>query len=309
MIPNSIKDKIINKAYELGFQKIGFANADFFEDDQEKLYSWIDKNYHANMQWIDKRKEERSNILKYFPEVKTVISFGYNYYSGRGSEISSEYKFSNYAWGNDYHIIIKKYLFSLVGYMQTVLDDFNYRVCVDTSPLMEKKWAVRSGVGWIGKHTNLITRDYGSWLFLGEILIDKQIEPDQFYDDDLCGTCTACIDECPTDAIIEPYVLDSNKCISYLTIEHRGDIPDDKKDKMDNWMYGCDVCQEVCPWNIKFETKTDDSNFYIREGIQNKKKISDWNIDKTEFNQIFRKSAVKRTKYEGLTRNIELIKK
>ena len=309
MIPNSIKDKIINKAYELGFQKIGFANADFFEQDQERLYSWIDKGYHANMQWIDKRKEERSDILKYFPNAKTVISFGYNYYSGRGSEISDEYKFSNYAWGNDYHIVIKKYLFSLVEYMQTILDDFNYRVCVDTSPLMEKKWAVRSGIGWIGKHTNLITRDYGSWLFLGEILIDKQIEPDQFYNDDLCGTCTACIDECPTDAIVEPYVLDSNKCISYLTIEHRGDIPKDKKDKMDNWMYGCDVCQEVCPWNIKFETETDDSNFYIREGIQNKKKISDWDIDKTEFNEIFRKSAVKRAKYEGLTRNIELIKK
>lgn len=261
------------------------------------------------MEWVSKRKEERGNILKYFPEVKTVISFGFNYFSGKGSEtLSNEFKFSNYAWGDDYHLVIKKYLFEIVEVMKTILDDFNYRVCVDTSPLMEKQWAMKAGIGWIGKHTNLITKDYGSWLFLAEILIDKKIEPDQIYSEDLCGTCTECIDQCPTDAIVEPYVLDSNKCISYLTIEHRGDLPDDKKDSLDNWLYGCDICQEVCPWNIKFESKTKNLNFYPRDEIKKRKSIKDWKITKDDFSQIFKKSAVKRTKYEGLKRNIKLVK-
>ena len=306
---NHIKEEIINKAHQLGFQKIGFAEAKFYQEDKERLYSWVDNNYNATMDWVSKRKEERGNILKYFPEVKTVISFGFNYFSGRGSQdISKEFKFSNYAWGDDYHLIIKKYLFEIVAFMETILDDFNYRVCVDTSPLMEKQWAMKSGIGWIGKHTNLITKDYGSWLFLSEILIDKKIEPDQIYSEDLCGTCTECIDQCPTDAIIEPYILDSNKCISYLTIEHKGDIVNDKKDTLDNWIYGCDICQEVCPWNIKFEKRTEDFHFYPREEIKKRNKIEDWEITKEEFSQIFKKSAVKRTKHKGLQRNISLVK-
>ena len=307
---NYIKEKIINKANHLGFQKIGFTNAAFYEQDQERLYSWINSNYHGTMDWIRKRKEERGNILKYYPEVKTVISFGFNYFSGRGSQdISKEFKFSNYAWGDDYHLIIKKYLFEIVEFMKTVLDDFNYRVCIDTSPLMEKQWAMKAGIGWIGKHTNLITKDYGSWLFLSEILIDKKIEPDQIYSEDLCGTCTECIDQCPTDAIVKPYVLDSNKCISYLTIEYRGDIPNDKKDSLDNWLYGCDICQEVCPWNIKFEKKSEDLHFYPREEIKKRDKIKNWEITEEEFSQIFKKSAVKRTKHKGLKRNISLVNK
>ena len=305
----NIKDKIITKANELGFQKIGFADAEFDKNDRDKLYSWIDNNYNAGMEWINTRKEERGNILKYFPEAKTVISFAYNYYSGRGSEdMSDEYKFSNYAWGDDYHVVIKKYLFEIVSYMKNIWGDFDCRVCVDTSPLMEKQWAMKAGIGWIGKHTNIITRDYGSWLFLSEIIIDKKIDADQIYSEDLCGTCTECIDQCPTDAIIEPYLLDSNKCISYLTIEHRGDIPDNKKDKLDNWIYGCDICQEVCPWNIKFESKTKDLHFHPREEIKKKSSIKEWDISREEFNQIFKKSSVKRTKYEGLKRNIDLVK-
>ena len=304
----SINQKIIDRANSLGFEKVGFSKADFYKEDQKILNSWIEKEYHATMRWIDNRKEERSNIFKYFPEAKTVISFGCNYYTGKGSEeISEEYKFSNYAWGDDYHETIKKNLYLLVSYMQEIVGDFNYRVCADTSPLMEKKWAMRSGLGWIGKHTNLITRDYGSWIFLSEIIIDRELEVNDFFNQDLCGTCTACIDECPTDAIVEPYVVDSNKCISYLTIEHRGEIPNDKKDKLDNWIYGCDVCQEVCPWNIKFSQLANKDSFYPRESIQEKKKIKDWDIDKKEFNQIFKKSAVKRTKYEGLMRNIDLV--
>ena len=304
----SINQKIIDKANTLGFEKVGFSKADFYEQDEKALNVWIDKGYNASMKWIENRKEERSNIFKYFPDAKTVISFGCNYYTGEGSgHISEEYNFSNYAWGDDYHDVIKKNLYELVEFMRQILGDFNYRVCVDTSPLMEKKWAMRSGLGWIGKNTNLITRDFGSWIFLSEIIIDKKLEVDDFFDMDLCGTCTACIDDCPTDAIIEPYTLDSSKCISYLTIEHRGDIPEDNKKSLNNWIYGCDICQEVCPWNIKFSKISNKKSFQIRDGIKDKKKIKDWQIDKEEFNQIFKKSSVKRTKYEGLMRNIDLV--
>ena len=307
---NEIKNKIIEKSLSLGFQKIGFADANFYESDKNNLFSWIEKNYNADMDWISKRKEERANILKYFPEAKTVISFAYNYFTGRGSsEISDEYKFSNYAWGDDYHIIIKKYLFEIAEYIQSLSKNLKYRVCVDTSPIMERNWAVRAGIGWIGKNTHLITKDYGSWLFLGEIIINKKIPPTGFFEQDYCGTCTACLDSCPTDALKEPYILDSNKCISYLTIEHRGDIPDEQKDSLENWIYGCDICQEVCPWNIKFETMSNDLHFYPRDAIKSKKKIKDWDdVDKKTYNEIFRKSAAKRTKYEGLKRNIKLVK-
>jgi len=303
-----ISQKIKKKANELGFQKVGIAKVESVIDNKYNLDKWISKGFHASMHWIENRKEERANIFNYFPDAVSLISVGMNYFSGTTQDdIKSKYKFSNYAWGEDYHIIIKKYLFEIVEYMKTIKSDFNYRVCVDTSPLMEKQWAMRSGIGWIGKHTNLITRDYGSWLFIGAILIDFEIEADEFYSDNLCGTCTACIDECPTDAIIEPYILDSNKCISYLTIEHRGDIPDNMKGKLDNSIYGCDICQEVCPWNIKFEKLTEDVNFHPRKDIKNKKSISDWDIDKDEFNSIFKKSAVKRTKHEGLKRNVKLV--
>ena len=305
----NIKNKIISKANNLGFQKIGFSEAKFYNEDQERLFSWINKDYHGQMEWINKRKEERANVLKYFPEVKTIISFAYNYFSGLGSnKISDDFKFSNYAWGDDYHLIIKKYLNEVVDFMKTILGDFDYRICVDTSPIMERQWAARSGIGWIGKNTNLITRDYGSWLFLAEILIDNEIKSDPIYSEDLCGTCTACIDECPTNAIVEPYMIDSNKCISYLTIEHKGDIPNDKKDSLDNWIYGCDVCQEVCPWNIKFGTETKDNHFHPREEIKKRNAVKDWNISKEEFSQIFKQSAVKRTKYEGFKRNLDLVK-
>ncbi|MAV65244.1 MAG: tRNA epoxyqueuosine(34) reductase QueG [Candidatus Marinimicrobia bacterium] len=305
----SYNQKIIDKANSLGFQKVGFAEALFYDEDKDSLYSWLDKNYHGQMKWIEKRKEERANVLEYFPEAKTIISFGYNYFTGRGSKsLSDEYKFSNYAWGDDYHIVIKKYLYEIVSYMKEILGEFNYRVCVDTSPLMEKKWAVRSGLGWIGKNTSLITKDYGSWLFLSEIIIDKKVESSEPFLKDLCGSCTACLDNCPTNALVEPYVLDSKKCISYLTIEHRGEIPDDYQKKLDNWIYGCDICQEVCPWNIRFEEETQDIKFFARDEIKGKNKIEDWDIDRNDFKRIFKKSAVKRTKYEGLKRNISLLK-
>ena len=242
---------IKKKAYELGFHKVGIAKASQTKKEKKNLDNWLSQKKHGEMMWMEKRKSERGNIFNYFPEARTVVSLGYNYYLGKDqSHLESSYKFSNYAWGEDYHDVIKTKLFSLLKTINKKNPEAKGLVCVDTAPIMEKVWAQRAGLGWQGKHTNLISTDYGSWLFLGEIILDIDLEIDEPFSKDLCGTCTACIDACPTQALDE-YVLDSSKCISYLTIEHRGDFLEDKNDLSD-WIYGCDICQEVCPWNISF---------------------------------------------------------
>jgi len=296
--------KIKNIALEKGFDLFGVTSPNFQTKDEAKILNdWIGNGYHATMEWINKRKEERNNIYKYFPNVKSVISLGYNYYTGENEINSNKYKISNYAWGEDYHKVIKLKLFEIVEYIKNnIKKEFEYRVCVDTSPLLEKKWAQKAGLGWIGKHTNLINQNIGSWFFLSEILLDFELDFNQPFIEDLCGTCTKCIDECPTNAIIDDYKLDSNKCISYLTIEHRGDFTKDQE--LDNWIYGCDICQQVCPWNIKFSQFTSDSNFKIREDIKSMSN-NDWEkLTDENYRLIFKDSAIKRTKLKGLKRNI-----
>ena len=296
---NSLQEIIIEKSKELGFNLIGFAPAVGIN---KKIDKWIDSEFHASMDWMKTSLEQRKNILKYFPEAKTVISFGYNYYTDNNRN-SNDYKISNYAWGNDYHIILKEKLYEIIKIINTHNKEYNYRVCVDTSPIMEKYWAQKAGLGWIGKHTNLINSKIGSWFFLSEIIIDFELKYDKPFIYDLCGSCTKCIEACPTGAI-DNYILDSNKCISYLTIEHRDPIPKSFSNDFDDWIYGCDICQEVCPWNIKYEKKTDDPNFMKRIEIGNKSKI-DWeNLSVDEYQKTFKKSAIKRTKYSGITRNI-----
>ena len=296
---NSLQEIIIEKSKELGFNLIGFAPAVGIN---KKIDKWIDSEFHASMNWMKTNLDQRRNILKYFPKAKTVISFGYNYYTGNNRN-SNDYKISNYAWGNDYHIILKEKLYEIIKIINIYNKDYDYRVCVDTSPIMEKHWAQKAGLGWIGKHTNLINSKIGSWFFLSEIIIDFELKYDKPFMYDLCGSCTKCIDSCPTGAI-DNYILDSNKCISYLTIEHRDSIPNSFSGDFDNWIYGCDICQEVCPWNIKYEKKSDDPNFMKRIEIENKNKI-DWeNLSVEEYQKTFKKSAIKRTKYSGITRNI-----
>ena len=296
---NSLQEIIIEKSKELGFNLIGFAPAVGIN---KKIDKWIDSEFHASMNWMKTSLDQRRNILKYFPKAKTVISFGYNYYTDNNRN-SNDYKISNYAWGNDYHIILKEKLYEIIKIINIYNKDYDYRVCVDTSPIMEKHWAQKAGLGWIGKHTNLINSKIGSWFFLSEIIIDFELKYDKPFMYDLCGSCTKCIDACPTGAI-DNYILDSNKCISYLTIEHRDSIPNSFSDDFDNWIYGCDICQEVCPWNIKYEKKSDDPNFMKRIEIENKNKI-DWeNLSLEEYQKTFKKSAIKRTKYSGITRNI-----
>ena len=302
--PEYIKEK----AYELGFHKVGITNATQTKKEQKNLEAWLLQKKHGEMKWMEKRKSERGDIFNYFPEAKTVLSLGFNYYVGKDqSDLKSNYKFSNYAWGEDYHSVIKTKLFSLLDIITKKSPEVKGLVCVDTAPIMEKVWAQRAGLGWQGKHTNLISTDYGSWLFLGEIILDIDLAIDEPFSKDLCGSCTACIDACPTQALDE-YILDSSKCISYLTIEHRGDFPEGE-DNLNGWIYGCDICQEVCPWNISFSKTSEESYFKPREKIVNNTN-QDWeNLSQLDFSTIFKKSAVKRTKFSGLKRNIDSIEK
>ena len=297
-------ESIKKKALELGFQKVGIAKAEPTSNEKADLESWLKQGRHATMDWIVKRKDERGNIHTYFPEAKTVISVGLNYYIGKDqSHIQSDFQISNYAWGDDYHDVIKKRLFQLLSWIKESQPEVKGIVCTDTSPVMDKVWAQRAGLGWLGKHTNLITRDYGSWLFLGELILDIDLEFDSPFNDDLCGTCTACIDACPTQALTE-YQIDAGKCISYLTIEHRGDLPENQNN-LHGWIYGCDICQDVCPWNEKFSENSEIPEFQAREEILNWTN-EDWqNLDEDGFRKLFKGSAVKRTKFVGLKRNIE----
>ena len=298
-ITNSIK----NQSTESGFSLVGITNPDNIKNNF--LDKWLHEGKHATMHWIANRKEERKNIYKYFPEVKSVISLGYNYYTGENNLNSDSLKISNYSWGKDYHLVVKDKIYSIVRFIENYFPDLKYRVCVDTSPVLEKYWGQKAGLGWIGKHTNLINDKLGSWFFLGEILLDVKLSYDMPFINDLCGTCTKCIDECPTEALDE-YVLDSNKCISYLTIEHRGSISEKLESKLNDWIYGCDICQQVCPWNIKFSKESEDENFKMKEELKSMNQNKWKNLTKEEYIKIFSKSAVKRAKYEGLKRNIEL---
>lgn len=301
-------NKIKDLALELGFSIVGISKAEYLENHQKKLNQWIENGYHASMKWIPNRKEERGNIFNYFPEVKSVIAVGMNYYTDEKIDHNNKGKISNYAWGEDYHIILKKKLFKLLNYIKIDYPKIKYRVCVDTSPIMDKVWAQKSGLGWQGKHTNLINREFGSWFFLGELLLDINLDYDDPFEDDLCGTCTACIDECPTNALTD-YVLDSNKCISYLTIEHRENFSNEMSNKLGGWIYGCDICQDVCPWNIKFSKITNEKSFHPREEIK-KRRIEDWEkMTEDEFKLIFKNSPIKRTKFSGLKRNIDAVQK
>ena len=300
----NFSESIKKKAIELGFQKVGIAKAEELSNHKENLEEWIASGSHASMGWIVNRKEERGNIHNYFPEAKSIISVGMNYYTGLNqSNLNSKLKFSNYAWGEDYHEVLKSKLYQFLHWIKESQPSIKGIACVDTSPVMEKVFAQKAGLGWQGKHTSLITRDYGSWIFLGELIVDVPLDYDAPFIDDLCGSCTACIDECPTNALDE-YKIDSNKCISYRSIEHRGPFKVDESE-LQGWIYGCDICQEVCPWNQKFSVSTSEGGFYPR------KEIIEWednnwaSLDEEGFRKLFKKSSVKRTKYSGLDRNIK----
>ena len=308
MSTTELRTFIINTAYNLGFCHVGITSAIQDPIKTYQLNEWINKKYHASMHWMETRSIERGNIHNYFPEAKSIISLSMNYFTGNASKEFQTGKISNYAWGDDYHTFIKPRLYKLLQSIQSIEPKINGIICTDTSPVMEKAWAQKAGLGWIGKHTNLITRDYGSWIFLGEIIIDKKLDYDIAFAEDLCGSCTACLDACPTNAFPEPYILDSSKCISYLTIENKKPFSIEIGESLSGWIYGCDICQEVCPWNIKFSQISNEKSFQARKGILDKD-IDSWGeITKDEFTKLFKNSAIKRTKFSGLKRNIDAVK-
>lgn len=294
------------KAYELGFSGIGIAQAELLNEEENHLHEWLARGYHASMHWWERDVEKRIDVTKVLPNAKSVICVALNYFTpSQHSNSPALGKISKYAWGDDYHFVLTKRLEKLFEIIKSEIPGVAGKIYVDTGPVTEKAWAARAGIGWLGKHTNIITRKFGSWVFLGEILIDAELE----YDTpmvDYCGTCTACIDACPTQAIVQPYVLDANKCISYLTIEHRGELPKEIVSNFQNWIYGCDICQDVCPWN-RFQIETEEPAFQPREENVAPRLTELAQMSQEEFSRRFRRSSMKRAKHSGLTRNAKAV--
>ncbi len=306
MVP--LSEDIRRKAAELGIDKIGFARADALSEDGPRFLEWLDWGFHGEMAWLGREPEKRTDPKLIFPEARSVIAVALNYYTPtqHGNDRAAG-KISRYAWGDDYHDVLKEKLRALLDWIISENPDADGKICVDTAPVMDKAWAVRAGVGWLGKHSNVITKEYGSWVFLGEILLKMDLDPDEIVADH-CGSCTACIEACPTDAIVQPYVVDSNRCISYATIELRSDkLPPDISTNLNGWIYGCDICQDVCPWN-RFEKPTSEMRFEPRHAE------ASIDLDVVEsltpecYAERFRKSAMKRTKLGGLKRNAAALK-
>ena len=297
---------IKQKSKSLGFDFCGISKAKKLTEEEPKLESWLSKGYHGNMAYMENHFDLRLDPDKLVPGARSVVSLAYNY-APQDPVTPSKYKISRYAYGKDYHFVIKDKLKSFVSFLHEEIGEINGRVFVDSAPVMERQWAAKSGLGWIGKNSLLINKTQGSYFFLAEMIIDLELE----YDGpirDYCGTCRKCIDACPTDAILDAGLVDASQCISYLTIELKDAIPTAFEDKMKGWIFGCDICQEVCPWN-RFAKKHQVPAFKKSEGV---KKIMDeeW-IDFTEetFGKLFKDSPIKRTKYSGLRRNIDFIKK
>ena len=297
--------KIKAEARRLGFDSIGISKAEFLEEDAGRLEEWLKKGYHGEMRYMENHFDKRLDPRLLVPGAKSVISLSYNYFPKELQGLNG-FKISKYAYGEDYHFVLKDKLRSLLEFIKDSVGEVNGRVFVDSAPVMERTWAKKSGLGWIGKHSLLIQKQKGSYFFLAQLILDLELEVDPEFRTDHCGSCTKCIDACPTDAILPHNTIDSSKCISYFTIELKDAIPDTFKNTFDDWIYGCDICQDVCPWN-RFSTPTNESRFKPSEDLMNMKK-EDW-IELTEdlFAELFRKSAVKRTKYAGLLRNIRFL--
>lgn len=296
------------EALRLGFMQCGIAKADFLEDEAPRLENWLKNQHHGEMNYMENHFDKRLDPRLLVDDAKSVISLTLNYYPESQQQDPEAPKISKYAYGMDYHLVIKEKLFQLLNFISEEIGEVSGRAFVDSAPVLDRAWAKLAGIGWIGKNSNLINKKSGSFFFLAELIVDLELEYDQPFQTDHCGTCTKCIDACPTDAILSPFIIDAKKCISYLTIELREEIPKSFNDKMENWMFGCDICQDVCPWN-RFSAPHTEPQFQANQTLLQMKK-EDW-MDITEdvFKTIFKNSAVKRTKFKGLTRNIDFIKK
>ena len=301
-----MKEFIKDKAKELGFFYCGFAKAQFLEDEARRLDQWLRSGFHGKMGYMENHYDKRLDPTKLFEGAKTVISLGLNYFPEKEIFDDDNPKISKYAYGEDYHFVIKDKLKLLLAEIQKNYGEIQGRAFVDSAPVMDKAWAQKSGLGWMGKHTNVITRSHGSFFFIAELIVDVAIEADGPIPD-YCGTCTACIDACPTDAIVQPYVVDGSKCISYLTIELKEAIIDPIfKGKMDNWAFGCDICQDVCPWN-RFAKKHQEPRFESSDAMKSLDRKAWLEMTDELFNELFKRSPIKRTKLEGMKRNIRFL--
>lgn len=300
------KHFISTKAKELGFFHIGFSKADFLEEEAPRLENWLDQNYHGEMAYMANHFDKRLDPRLLVDDAKTVISLLFNYYTNEEQVDPEAPKISKYAYGDDYHDVIKAKLKELIAYIQDEIGEVNGRGFVDSAPVMDKAWAKKAGIGWLGKNSNLIHPKKGSFFFIADLIIDLELEADGPIKD-YCGTCTRCIDACPTDAIIQPYVVNGSKCISYLTIELKDELlPFEFKGKMDNWMFGCDICQDVCPWN-RFSVLHQEERFQAKPSLLELSK-KDWlDLQEEGFQILFKGSPVKRTKFSGLKRNITFL--
>lgn len=292
-------------AAELGFNFCGISKAEFLEKDAPKLEAWLKRGYQGKMSYLENHFDKRLNPTLLVPEAKSVISLMYNYYPKQDLAKDSNFKIAKYAYGEDYHFVVKDKLKTLLQRLRDKLGEVNGRVFVDSAPVMERSWAAKSGMGWIGKNSLLLNRNAGSFFFLAEMIIDLELEYDGPIQD-YCGTCTACMDACPTEAIPEPYEVDGSKCISYFTIELKEEIPQSVKGKFENWIFGCDICQDVCPWN-RFAAPHKEPRFEPADVLK-EMTPGDWqDLSEEVFNKVFKKSAVKRTGFKGLMRNIDFV--
>lgn len=299
------KTLIKNEAQRLGFNFVGFSKAGFLEDDAPRLEAYLNKNLHGEMGYLENHFDKRLDPRLLVDDAKSVVSFLINYFPSEQQNPNSP-KIAKYAYGKDYHLVIREKLNALLAFINSEIGEVNGRGFVDSAPVLDKAWAQKSGLGWIGKNGNLINKGSGSFFFVAELILDLDLPADGPVTDH-CGSCTACIDECPTEAIIEPMVVDGSKCISYFTIELKEAIPHEMKGKFNDWMFGCDVCQDVCPWN-RFSQPHNEPLFQPHSDLLSMTK-NDWdNIGQETFSKVFSKSAVKRTKLSGLKRNIDFLK-
>ncbi|WP_461533578.1 tRNA epoxyqueuosine(34) reductase QueG [Sinomicrobium sp.] len=299
---------IKEEAHRLGFMSCGVSRAEFLEDEAPRLEAWLRQQMHGEMSYMENHFDKRLDPRLLVEGARTVISLTLNYFPEHKQSDPGSPKISKYAYGRDYHFVIKDKLKQLLEFIREEIGEVNGRAFVDSAPVLDRAWATRAGLGWIGKNSNLITKKAGSFFFIAELILDLELDYNDSIATDHCGSCTACIDACPTQAITAPMVVDGSKCISYFTIELKGSIPEEFNGKFDDWIFGCDICQDVCPWN-RFSKPHREPLFDPHPDLL-RMSSADWeDITEDIFREIFRKSAVKRTKFEGLKRNIQFIKK
>lgn len=293
------------EAHRLGFDFVGISPAGFLEEEAPRLEAWLNKGYQGRMSYMENHFDKRLDPRLLVEGAKSVVSLTFNYYTDARSADPESPKIAKYAYGKDYHTVLKEKLRALMSFLQTEIGEINGRVFTDSAPIMERQWAAKSGVGWIGKNSLLLNRKQGSYFFLAELILDIELATDTPIKD-YCGSCKRCIDACPTQAIVGNGLLDASRCISYFTIELRGDLPQEMQPYFDNWMFGCDICQEVCPWN-RFARPHQEPDLLPHPKLLKMTKKEWTELTQEVFNDIFRGSAVKRTRYEGLMRNIEFL--